>query len=142
MVGVSLFLCFIDIQKTYDFVDRNLLWQVLSRINVPPKIITVIRVFRHGMKACAHSSDGTCSKLSDVNQGLWQGGVLSPLLFNLFTTVALLVVLQRFSEDADILAELVHLQEQPRETRPKDSIDYVHRAIWSTIDANNTCIVS
>ena len=34
--GVSLFICFIDLQKAYDTVDRTLWWQVLARIGVPP----------------------------------------------------------------------------------------------------------
>ena len=38
----TLFLCFILIQNDYDFVDRNLLWQVLSRLGVPPQMTTVI----------------------------------------------------------------------------------------------------
>ena len=37
--GVSLFMCFIDLQKAYDTVDRTLLWQVLTWIGVPPQII-------------------------------------------------------------------------------------------------------
>ena len=40
--GVSLFMCFIDLQKAYDTVDRTLLWQVLTRIGVPPQMIAVI----------------------------------------------------------------------------------------------------
>ena len=35
-VGVSLFMCFIDLQKAYDTIDRTLLLQVLTRIGVPP----------------------------------------------------------------------------------------------------------
>ena len=34
--GVSLFTCFIDLQKAHDTVDSTLLWQVLTRIGVPP----------------------------------------------------------------------------------------------------------
>ena len=36
---VPLFLCFIDLQKAYDFVNRKLLWQVLARSEVPPQIV-------------------------------------------------------------------------------------------------------
>ena len=103
--GVQLFLYFIDIQRPVT-VDRNLLWRVLSRLGVPPQMITVIREFHDRMKACVRSSDGTCSKPFEVNRGLRQGCVLSPPLFNIF----IIVVPQRFSEDADILVELVHLQ--------------------------------
>ena len=79
--GVPLFLCFIDMQKAYDSVDRNLVWQLLSRLGVPPQMMTAIREFHDGMKACVRSSDRTCSKPFDVNQGLRQGCVLSSLLF-------------------------------------------------------------
>ena len=41
--GVSLFMCFIDLQKAYDIVDRTLLWKVLTRIGVPPQMIAVIQ---------------------------------------------------------------------------------------------------
>ena len=45
-------MCFIDLQKAYDTVDRTLLWQVLTRIGVPPQMIAVIQQFHDGMKAC------------------------------------------------------------------------------------------
>ena len=41
--GVALYMCFIDLQKAYDTVDRTLLWQVLTRIGVPPQMIAFIR---------------------------------------------------------------------------------------------------
>ena len=48
----SLFISFIDLQKAYDTVDRPLLWQVLTRIGVPPQMIAVIQQFHDGMRAC------------------------------------------------------------------------------------------
>ena len=81
-------------------------------------MIAVIREFHDGMKACVRLSDGTCSKKFDVNQGLRQGCVLCPLLFNIFIAAVQIVVLQKFSEDVDILVELVHLQEQRRKQDP------------------------
>ena len=109
--GVSLFMCFIDLQKAYDTVDRTLLWQVLTRIGVPPQIIAVIRQFHDGVRACVRPDDGVCLHWFEVEQRLRQECVLSPLLFNIFFAVVLNVVLQRFSEEPAILAELVRLKE-------------------------------
>ena len=50
--GVSLHMCFVDLQKAHDTVDRILLWQVLTRTGVPPQMIAVIRQFHDGMRAC------------------------------------------------------------------------------------------
>ena len=63
---VPLFLRFIDLQKAYDSVDCTLLWQVVARFGTPPQMIEVIRQFHDGMKACARSDDGRCSKWFEV----------------------------------------------------------------------------
>ena len=97
---VPLFLCFIDLQKACDSVDRTLLWQVLARFGTPPQMIEVIRQFHDGMRACVRCDDGRCSEWFEVAQGLRQACVLSPLLFNVFFAAILLITLERFSEDA------------------------------------------
>ena len=101
-------MCFIDLQKAYHTVDRTILWQVLTRIGVPPHMIVVIRQFRDGMRACVRPDDGVCSDWLVVEEELRQGCALSPLLLNIFFAAVLNVVLQRFNEDPAILAELVH----------------------------------
>ena len=140
--GVSLFMCFIDLQKAYDTVDRTLLWQILTRIGVPPQMIAVIRQFHDGMRACVRPDDGVRSDWLEVEQGLRQGCVLSPLLFNIFFVAVLNVVLQRFSEDPAILAELVHLKEPSTSIGPELAMDYVRRAVWGMLYADDACIVS
>ena len=40
--GVSFSMCFIGLQKAYDAVDGTLMWQVLTRIGVPPQMTAVI----------------------------------------------------------------------------------------------------
>ena len=77
--GVSLFMRFIDLQKAYDTVDRTLLWQVLTCIGVPPQMIAVIRQFHDRMRAYVRPDDSACLDWFEVEQGLRQGCVLSPL---------------------------------------------------------------
>ena len=60
--GVSLFMGFIGPQKAYDTVDPTLLWQVFTRIGVPPQMIAVIQQFHDGMRACVRPDDGVCSE--------------------------------------------------------------------------------
>ena len=68
--------------------------------------------------------------------------MLSPLLFNIFFAAALTVVLQRFSEGPFILAELVHRKEPPTSMGPEPAMNYVHRAVWSMLYADDSRIVS
>ena len=70
---VSLFICFIVLQKAYGTVDRTLLRQVITRTEVPPQMIAVIRQFHDGMRACVRPDDGICSDWFDVKQGPRQG---------------------------------------------------------------------
>ena len=135
-------MCFIDLQKAYDTVDHTLPWQVLTRIGVPPQMIAVIRQIHDGMRACVRPDDGVCSDWFEVEQGLRQGCVLSPLLFNIFFAAVLNVILQRFSEDPAILAELAHLKEPSTSMGPEPAMDYVRRAVWGMMYADDACIVS
>ena len=139
---VPLFLCFIDLQKAYDSVDRTLLWQALARFGTPPQMIEVIRQFHDGMGACVPSDDGRCSAWFERAQGLRQGCVLSPLLFNVFFATTLRVVLERFSKDAGILADLIHLHELPSKIGPETALECVRRAIWGMLYTDDACIVS
>ena len=65
-----LFMCFIDLTKAYDSVDRTLLCTALARFGIPSRMLAVIRQFRDGMRACVRLDDGECSDMFDVEQGL------------------------------------------------------------------------
>ena len=49
--------------------------------------------------------------------------------------------LQRFSEDVDILADLVHLQERRARVDPKIALGYLRRVMWGMLYANDACII-
>ena len=127
--GVSLFMCFIDLQKAYDTVDHTLLWQVITRTGVPPQMIAVIQQVHNGMRAYWRPDDGVCLDWFEVEQGLREGCVISPLLFNIFFAAVLTVLLQKISEDTVILAELVYLKKLPTSMGPEPAMDYVRRAV-------------
>ena len=76
------------------------------------------------------------------SKGLRQQCVLYPLLYSLIFAAVLTVVLQRFSEDTVILAELLHLKKPPTSMGPELDMDYVRRAVWGMLYADDTCIVS
>ena len=82
-----LYVCVIDLTKAYNSVDRTLLWTVLARFGVPQNLISAIRQFYDGMRACVQLDDRVFSGWYAVEQGLCQGCVLTPLLFNIFATV-------------------------------------------------------
>ena len=65
--------------------------------------------------------------------------MLSPLLFNIFFAAVLNVVLQRFSEEPAILAELVHLKKPSTSMGPETAMDYVRGAVWGMLYADNAC---
>ena len=108
--GHPLYLCFINLTKAYDSVDRTVLWDVLARFGVLPRMLAVIRQFHDGMQACVRLDCAGCSTKFDVGQGLRKGCVLAPLLFNMFVTVVLRGAEKRFLDDAAITGNMVQLQ--------------------------------
>ena len=55
--NTSLEICFIDLAKAYDSVDCVLLWEVLVRFGVPPRMIKAIRMFHDSRRARVQLDD-------------------------------------------------------------------------------------
>lgn len=72
-----------DLTKAYDRVDRGLLWKLLRRLDIPPKMLAVIESLHEGARGRVRI-DGKSSDWFDLSIGLRQGAIFSPTLFNIF----------------------------------------------------------
>ena len=76
----SLYINFIDFEKAFDSVSREVLWLLLRRYGIPVKIVTIIRALYEGFSAqVVHN--GQKSTPLNMRTGGRQGCLLSPLLF-------------------------------------------------------------
>ena len=83
-----LYVLFIDLTKAFDTVSRPVLWKILGKVGLPPKLISIIKSFHEGMNARVFL-DGKLSEWFKVDNGTKQGCVLAPLLFAIYFAVML-----------------------------------------------------
>ena len=76
----DLHLVFVDFQKAFDSVDREVFWMALRRREIPNKIVSVIKSTSNGTK-CRVLHNGTLSARFVVGSGVRQGCILSSVLF-------------------------------------------------------------
>jgi hypothetical protein len=73
---------FIDLEKDYDKVPRNIMWWDLQKYKVLTKYITLIKNMYDNVVTSVRTSDGDTNDFS-INIVLHQGSALSPYLFAL-----------------------------------------------------------
>lgn len=81
--GILCYKTFVDLTKAYDKVDRNVLWEVLSRRGVPGKLVDLVKAIHVGSSARVRH-EGVFSNSFELCRGLKQGSVFAPILFNVF----------------------------------------------------------
>ena len=77
-------MCFIDLTKAYDTVNRRMLFSKLQVAGIGMKFLAVLRDMYNGVRY-AVKYQGRASTMFLSNRGLKQGDPLSPKLFNCFT---------------------------------------------------------
>ena len=83
---LSTFAAFIDFSKAYDRIDRELLWHKLSKIGISGRFLASLQSLYKNVE-CTVRVNGQQTDWFDVNWGLKQGCILSPMLFNLFIMI-------------------------------------------------------
>ena len=76
----ELWMAFVDLEKAFDRVPREVVWWALRKIGVDEWIVNVIKAMYDGANTAVKFNDGE-SKEFNVKVGVHQGSVLSPLLF-------------------------------------------------------------
>ena len=78
-----LFGCFVDFSKAFDSIPRNTLFKKLLKHNINGKFYDCLSNLYTGDQACVKIGDRITDTFK-ANQGVKQGCILSPLLFNIF----------------------------------------------------------
>lgn len=76
---------FIDLKSAFKLVDQPILWTSLRIQGVPAKLISALQNINENNTTRVRSDRrGECTPEIKIEQGVLQGCVLAPLLFNLF----------------------------------------------------------
>ena len=79
----SIYFCFIDYAKAFDCVDYNKLWKILKEMGIPDHLTCLLRNLYAGQEATVRTGH-RATDLFQIRQGVHQGCILSPCLFNLY----------------------------------------------------------
>ena len=77
------FTAFVDFSKAYDRINRQLLWKKLCNMGISNKMLSALQLLYTDVECCVRVN-GFNTAWFNVETGLKQGCILSPLLFNLY----------------------------------------------------------
>ena len=110
----KIYSCFIDFSKAFDTIPRDKLLKKLLNYNIKGNFFNTIKNIYTNDKACVKINNKV-TEIFNINQGVRQGCILSPLLFNIF-----LSDLPELIDSAQIKAnpETIDPEANPGETHP------------------------
>ena len=72
--------CFLDASKAFDMVDHDILFHALMDRGLPLPVLQLLLSWYSSQQMCVHW--GYCvSDPFEISNGVWQGSILSPVLF-------------------------------------------------------------
>ena len=79
----SIYFCFIDYSKAFDYIDHNKLWKILQDMGIPDHLTCLLRDLYAGQEATVRTEHGPTDWFQ-MGKGVRQVCVLLPCLFNLY----------------------------------------------------------
>jgi hypothetical protein len=73
--------CFVDFEKSFNSIDREVLWFKMRRIGIRENIVNCIKIMYEGTKFCVKCGENEVRTFALQMRGVRQGCGLSPYLF-------------------------------------------------------------
>ena len=80
----NIYFCFIDYARAFDCVDNNKLWTTLKEMGIPDHLPCLLRNLYAAQEVTVKPGHGITDWFQ-IGEGVHQGCILSPCLFNLYT---------------------------------------------------------
>ena len=75
-----LYMAFVDLEKAFDPVPQKVIWSALRKLGMEEWIVALVQGINANEGSHVHVGEGYSEEF-EVNVGVYQGSVLSPLLF-------------------------------------------------------------
>ena len=104
----KLYVAFIDFEKCFDTINRNLLWPILVKNNIKGKLLRCIQSMYSSVKARVRSGENLTDQIR-CTMGVKQGDICSPILFSIFINELALEVIRHGRHGATFLLDAYEL---------------------------------
>ena len=78
--NANLYVCFVDFEKAFDSIDRDILWGIMGEYGIPLKLITMVKAMYDQSKCAVVDGSGNYDWF-EVRTGVKQGCCMSGFLF-------------------------------------------------------------
>ena len=100
----KLYVAFIDFQKAFDSINRNLLWGVLVKNGIKGKLFRCVKSMYLSVKARVRSG-ARLTELINCDIGVKQGDCCSPILFSIFINELAVEIIRKGKHGVNFLMD-------------------------------------
>ena len=148
----SLYLNFVDFEKAFDSISRDVMWKLMRHYGIPEKFVNITRNLYQGF-TCRVIHGNKLTEPFNVNSGVRQGCILSPTLFLLAVDYIMKTVTENRKtgiqwtlmtqlEDLDYVDDICLLSHRLRDIQDKTTrLEETARKIGLKVNAKKTKVM-